>query len=70
MLSIARPIAVVTRLDSDAENEWLARIAALLPEESLIPFRTMSAAEKQAAEIAIVANPDPTEVAALPQLVS
>jgi glyoxylate/hydroxypyruvate reductase A len=41
-----------------------------LPEESLIPFRTMSAAEKQAAEIAIVANPDPTEVAALPQLVS
>jgi glyoxylate/hydroxypyruvate reductase A len=65
---MARVIAVVTRLDGDAENEWLARMAALLPEETLITFRAMSAAQKQTAEIAIIANPDPAEVAALPQL--
>ncbi len=64
-----KPIAVVTRLDSDAENEWLARMATLLPEETLVAFRAMNATQKETAEIAIVANPDPAEVAALPQLV-
>ncbi|HEY0122485.1 MAG TPA: glyoxylate/hydroxypyruvate reductase A [Rhizobium sp.] len=64
-----KPIAIVTRLDAAEEGEWRDRIAALLPGERVLSFRDMSAEERQGAEIAIVANPDPAEVAALPGLV-
>ncbi|MBV7519059.1 glyoxylate/hydroxypyruvate reductase A [Ensifer sp. ENS12] len=63
------PIALVTSLDPDAENVWLAEIARLLPDERLLPFQRMDALERQNADIAIVANPDPAHVAALPGLV-
>jgi len=63
------PIALVTSLTPDAENAWLAEIARLLPDERLLPFQRMSALERQDADIAIVANPDPAQVAALPRLV-
>ncbi len=65
---MGQPIALVTRLDSVAEEDWLTQIAALLPQENILSFRAMSAAQKEAAEIAIVANPDPAQVAALPRL--
>ena len=64
-----KPIAVVTRLDAAEEAEWRDQIAALLPGKRVLSFRNMSDEERQAAEITIVANPDPTEVAALPGLV-
>lgn len=66
---MSRPIAIVTRLDAAEEMEWRDQIAALLPEERIIPFRDMSADDHNEAEIAIVANPDPADVAALPGLV-
>ncbi|MFT4183341.1 MAG: glyoxylate/hydroxypyruvate reductase A [Rhizobium sp.] len=66
---MSRPIAIVTRLDAAEEMEWRDRIATLLPDERIIPFRNMSADDRNEAEIAIVANPDPADVAALPRLV-
>lgn len=60
-----KPIALVTRIDDASEQEWRALIADLLPEESILRFRDMSDAERKAAEIAIVANPDPAHVAEL-----
>ncbi|KSV91873.1 glyoxylate/hydroxypyruvate reductase A [Sinorhizobium sp. GL28] len=62
------PIAMVTSLDAETENAWIAEITQLLPGERLLPFGRMNALERQVADIAIVANPDPDQVAALPGL--
>jgi glyoxylate/hydroxypyruvate reductase A len=65
---MTNPIALVTRGDAVVAAEWSAALAAALPEETILPFRAMSAEQRQLADIAIVANPDPADVAALPQL--
>ena len=51
------------------EAESLRILAAAMPEERIVPFRVLDDAARAAARIAIVANPDPAEVAALPGLV-
>ncbi len=66
---MTNPIALVTRLDAARENQWLSLISAHLPGEQILSFRAMSAADRQRAEIAIVANPDPADVAELSSLI-
>lgn len=65
---MTEPIALVGCTVSEQEAEYRAVLAAAMPEERLIPFRAMTADERAGARIAIVANPDPAEVAALPNL--
>jgi glyoxylate/hydroxypyruvate reductase A len=62
------PIAVITRLEGSDERQWMEALAAVLPEERLVLFRDMTEAQRQQAEVAVVANPDPADVAALPNL--
>ncbi|TGD96966.1 2-hydroxyacid dehydrogenase [Methylobacterium nonmethylotrophicum] len=62
------PIAFLGTLDAQEEADFLAALAQALPEETIRPFRTLGEAERQATRIAIVANPDPAEVALLPNL--
>lgn len=62
------PIALVTRLDHEEEQAWLDILGKAMPDERIIPFRQLTQVEKDHAQIAIVANPDPAEVAALPGL--
>lgn len=62
------PIALVTRMDEASEQDWLDRLAKAMPEETIRPFRLLTPEERRLAEIAIVANPDPADVAALPCL--
>ena len=66
---MAEPIALVGCRNPEQEAEYLGVLSAAMPEERLVPFRAMDEAERAAARVAIVANPDPTEVAALPGLV-
>jgi glyoxylate/hydroxypyruvate reductase len=61
-------IALVTRLNQVEEDAWLAALTAAMPNERLAPFRTLDRAQRHDVEIAIVANPDPADVAALPNL--
>lgn len=63
------PIAFLGSLDAEEEGRYRAALAAALPEESVRPFRALNAPERAAVEIAIVANPDPAEVAQLSGLV-
>ncbi|WP_455918520.1 2-hydroxyacid dehydrogenase [Ensifer canadensis] len=63
-----KPIALVTRIDRADEQAWVAILASLLPESQIVHFHEMDDAQRDAAEIAIVANPDPGHVAALPNL--
>lgn len=62
------PIAFLTR-DHTATSGWCDALSASMPNESIVPFGDLTAADKAAVEIAIVANPDPVEVAELHGLV-
>jgi glyoxylate/hydroxypyruvate reductase len=66
---MSETIALVGCKSPAQEAEYLHILSAAMPEEHLAPFRTMGPAERTAARIAVVANPDPAEVAALPGLV-
>jgi glyoxylate/hydroxypyruvate reductase len=61
-------IALVTRLDQAEEDAWLAALTSAMPNEIVVPFRTLDPSQRHDVEIAIVANPDPADVAALPHL--
>jgi glyoxylate/hydroxypyruvate reductase A len=61
-------IALVTRLDQAEEDAWLAALTAAMPNEVVVPFRTLDPSQRRDVEIAIVANPDPADVAGLPNL--
>lgn len=58
------PIALVSR-DRSSYARWRQALAACMPDERIVPFGELEDHEKQAVEIAIVANPDPAEVAEL-----
>ncbi|MBI2239711.1 MAG: glyoxylate/hydroxypyruvate reductase A [Magnetospirillum gryphiswaldense] len=62
------PIALVTRLDAPAERAWRDHLAAALPDEDIIRFGDMDSGQRVAADIAIIANPDPASLALLPNL--
>lgn len=63
-----KPLALVTRMDAASEAVWKETLADALPEETILAFRDMSAQQRLEAELAIVANPDPAHVAALPNI--
>lgn len=62
---MASPIAFVSR-SSDADvDEWVAMLSQALPGEVILPFQSMSDEQRAMAQIAIVANPDPADIAKL-----
>jgi len=62
------PIALVSRLNDAEAQAWRDRLAALLPDERVLPFEALDQGQRRTVEIAIVANPDPAQMAALPGL--
>ena len=63
------PIALISNIRSDDEASYLSALASAMPAENVVLFRQMSAEQRARVQIAIVANPDPANVAALPNLV-
>ncbi|WP_430259913.1 2-hydroxyacid dehydrogenase [Neorhizobium sp. IRS_2294] len=61
-------IALVTRMTADVEQLWLTALSQKLPVETIIPFRELDEASREKVDIAIVANPDPADIAQLPGL--
>jgi glyoxylate/hydroxypyruvate reductase A len=61
-------IALVTRLSPEGEQMWLERLSAAMPGEDIRAFGALAPEERAAVEIAIVANPDPADLAQLPGL--
>lgn len=62
------PIAFVSRLNEQEELEWLEVLRQRMPAETIISFRQLNPELKARIELAIVANPDPVEVAQLSSL--
>ncbi len=62
-------LPLVARLSADEEREWLDSLnAELAPEVEVRALADMSDDERRTARVAIVANPDPAKLAALPAL--
>ena len=63
------PIALVGDLNPTQVGNWLALLQVELPGETIIEFSQLSPVQKQQCELAIVANPNPADIAQLPNLV-
>lgn len=64
-------MTVIPFLANTSENEinaWLAALTKRLPEYKIVPFDDLDPESCASAEVAIVANPDPNDVAQLPSL--
>ena len=61
-------IALVTRISDEAEHLWLEALSLRMPEEKIVSFRHLNEEDRAAVDIAIVANPDPMDLARLPAL--
>lgn len=61
-------IALVTRIPDEAERLWLKALSLTMPDETIVSFRQLDEEGRAAVDIAIVANPDPADLAQLPGL--
>ncbi|REG86803.1 2-hydroxyacid dehydrogenase [Marinomonas pollencensis] len=61
-------IAFVSRAPQAEQEHWMSTLACAMPEETIVSFDDLSDAQKNTCELAIVANPDPLALQALPQL--
>lgn len=62
-------IAFVSQLSEQEQYVWLEQLRAELPNEDIQLINELSEQQLQQCEIAIVANPDPKQLALLPRLV-
>lgn len=62
------PIAFVSRSPDANEAEWIDVLSAAMPNETIISIRMMTDEQRLSAEVAIVANPDPADIAKLTNL--
>ncbi|MCG8493742.1 MAG: glyoxylate/hydroxypyruvate reductase A [Sneathiellales bacterium] len=65
---IQKTIPFVGQVPKSELESWVSLLSEKMPNESIRPFTDLSAEERKIAEIAIVANPDPDEVAELTSL--
>jgi glyoxylate/hydroxypyruvate reductase A len=63
--ALPEPLVFLGRMDAAEEASWLDALRLAMPAETVTPFRALDADARRRAEIAIVANPDPADIAAL-----
>ncbi|WP_425903420.1 2-hydroxyacid dehydrogenase [Agrobacterium radiobacter] len=62
------PIAFVSRMNAETEAVWKQTLRAAMPQEDILSFSELTDEQRRAVDFAIVANPDPADIAALPGL--
>jgi glyoxylate/hydroxypyruvate reductase len=62
------PIAFISSMSLDVRDSYLAALKAAMPLEEIVPSDLLTSWQRQQTDIAVVANPDPDEVAALHNL--
>lgn len=65
---MSSPIAFVSRMNAETEAVWKHALRAAMPEEEILAFSELTNEQRGAVDFAIVANPDPADIAALPGL--
>ena len=61
-------IVFVSRANAADTAAWIAALSHAMPTEAIVPFAQLTPAQRASARVAIVANPDPAELNALPVL--
>ena len=61
-------IPFVSRIDSAEQAVWINQLSAAMPDEVILPFSALTLEQKQQCDVAIVANPNPDDLLALPSL--
>lgn len=64
-----QPIPFLSQSDEAEQAAWVEALSLAMPDERIVPFASLGRDDRQAARVAIVANPDPAEVAELPGLI-
>ncbi|MBM6549535.1 glyoxylate/hydroxypyruvate reductase A [Marinomonas ostreistagni] len=67
--SVRAAIPFVSQENPEKERVWLETLSKYLPDEAILPLDKLSEGERQLADVAIVANPDPQALKQLPNLV-
>lgn len=62
------PIAFVSRMNAETETVWKQALRAAMPQEVILSFSELTDEQRRVVDFAIVANPDPADIAALPGL--
>lgn len=62
------PIAFVARPRYEQANAWLGALRQAMPSETIVHIGAMGDAQRRSVKVAIVANPDPEDLRALPSL--
>jgi glyoxylate/hydroxypyruvate reductase len=62
------PIAFVSRMNAETEAVWKQALRVAMPQEDILSFSELTDEQRRAVDFAIVANPDPANIAALPGL--
>ena len=65
---MSSPIAFVSRMNAETEAVWKHALRAAMPQEEILSFSELTNEQRRAVNFAIVANPDPADIAALPGL--
>ncbi|MCB5160839.1 2-hydroxyacid dehydrogenase [Marinomonas algarum] len=61
-------IPFVGRVSSEEQDLWIKTLSTAMPNETVVSFSDLSHEQKHQCELAIVANPDPEDLVALPSL--
>lgn len=61
-------IPFVSRIGSAEQAVWINQLSAAMPDEVILPFSALTVEQRQECDIAIVANPNPDDLLALPSL--
>lgn len=61
-------IAFVSQIPKDELEAWLVAIKSALPNHDIVPFGDLAKSQYDEIDVAIVANPNPVELACLPNL--
>jgi glyoxylate/hydroxypyruvate reductase A len=65
---MTEPIAFVARPGYEQANAWLGALRQAMPDETILHVGEMGDAQRRGVKVAIVANPDPQDLSALPSL--
>jgi glyoxylate/hydroxypyruvate reductase A len=68
-MKMNEPIAFISKMDNKQKNVWLECLHNHLPDENIILIEALSSAQLGKVKIAIVANPEPSDLTALVNLV-
>ena len=66
--TVSGPLPFLSAEAEPSARRWIAELQAAMPGEHVVAFEELDASQRAACEIAIVANPRPEDVLALPNL--